>query len=69
LKVQIDGIQDIITEGIANGEFASHGQSPKELASWVISCLQGAILTGRVEESEEPFKFAVNTIERYLNIT
>ena len=68
LRVQINGIEAIISEGIQSGEFESHGQSPSELASWVISCLQGSILTGRVEESEAPFKCAVNTIERYLKI-
>ena len=68
LKAQIDGVRDIIAEGVSIGEFENHGQSPKELSSWIISCLQGSILTSRVEENDKHFEFAVNTIEKYLGI-
>jgi len=69
LNAQIEGVEEIIVAGVSKGEFADHGQSPKALASWIISCLQGAILTSRVEENDTHFNFAVNTIERYLGLT
>jgi len=69
LRAQIDGVAEIIEDGVASGEFENHGQPANELASWIISSLQGSILTGRVEESEQPFKYAVKTIESYLKLS
>lgn len=67
MNTQLKGVEKILVAGIENGEFTSHGQSAEELASWLISCLQGAILTGRVKQSDRPFEFAVKTIKNYLN--
>lgn len=64
--VQVIGIKKIVEAGFEEGEFISHNQSPEVLALWVVSCLQGALLTSRVMESHVPFDAAVNVIRSYL---
>ncbi len=66
LNVQINGIRDILIYGNETGEFIHHGQEIQQVASWVISSLQGGILTSRVEENQEHFDFSVQAIKRFL---
>ena len=66
LNVQINGIRDILVFGNETGEFIHHDQETQQLASWIISSLQGGILTSRVEGNQEHFNFAVQAIKRFL---
>ena len=66
LNVQINGIRDILLFGNENGEFIHHDQDEQQLASWIISSLQGGILTSRVEENQDHFDFSVQAIKRFL---
>jgi len=66
LNVQINGIRDILIFGNEKNEFIHHDQNEQQLASWIISSLQGGILTSRVEENQEHFDFAVQAIKRFL---
>ena len=66
LNVQIDGIRDILVFGNKSDEFIDHGQEMQQVASWVISSLQGGILTSRVEENKMHFDFSVQAIKRFL---
>lgn len=64
--VQFQGIEDILRAGIDNGEFLSHGYSVDELAIWLITTLQGALLTGRIIANQRPFDISFNIIGQYL---
>ncbi|MFT5755662.1 MAG: TetR/AcrR family transcriptional repressor of nem operon [Alteromonadaceae bacterium] len=66
LNVQINGIRDILIYGNESGEFNHHGQEIQQVASWIISSLQGSILTSRVEENQMHFDFSVQAIKRFL---
>jgi len=66
LKIQIEGIRDILILGNERSEFIKHNQEVQQLASWIISSLQGGILTSRVEENNEHYNFAVQVIKKFL---
>ncbi|MCO7226482.1 TetR/AcrR family transcriptional regulator [Pleionea sp. CnH1-48] len=69
LNTQFKGVEDILTAGIEAKEFNSHDRPAKELALWIMSCLQGSLVLCRVEENQAPFDAAVATIESYLGMT
>ncbi len=67
INTQTRGIEQIISEGIAAGELFGHGQNPQSLAIWLISSIQGALLTARVAGNTNSFDITVNIINQYLN--
>lgn len=67
VSVQQIGLTNIIDLGLSSGEFTGHGQTAKELACWVLSCLQGAVLISRVEGQSLSFDASLKVIENYLN--
>ena len=66
--VQQKGLSQIIEAGLKQGEFTGHGQSAAELACWILSCLQGAVLVSRVEQQQMSFDACIKVIESYLTI-
>ncbi len=66
INTQIKNIKRIIKLGIDNGDFNQHGKSADDLALWVVSCIQGSLLTCRVSGNKKPFKAAVDVINQYL---
>lgn len=66
IKVQFEGVKNILRQGIENGEFNSHGQTPHELALWLISCIHGSLLTARVMGNQEPFECSFTSVLNYL---
>ena len=68
-KVQKEALTKIIKAGLEQGDFTGRGQSATELACWVLSCLQGAVLVSRVEEQAISFDASIKVIESYLAIS
>lgn len=66
INLQTAGIAHIIESGLSRNEFNGHGQSPEQLALWVISNIQGALITGRVAGRTESFDICTNIVEQYL---
>ena len=66
IEAQIKGLTKIIASGIKSGEFNSHGEEPKKLASWVTSSIQGALLTSRVFEDSKMFEQTAEIVISYL---
>jgi len=64
---QIDGVQEILEAGLEDGEFNNRSQSPNELALWIVSSLQGTLLTSRVIDNNSPFDCATKLIVQHLN--
>jgi len=69
INTQTQGIEQIISDGLAAGEFTGHGQSPSALAIWLISSIQGALLTARVAGHVDAFDISVSIINQYLSNT
>ncbi len=64
--VQVKGVQVILEAGIASGAFQQNDESIESLAYWIVSNLQGALLTGRAVGSDEPFQRSLRIIRRFL---
>ena len=69
INTQTQGIEQIISDGMTTGEFTGHGQSPQSLAIWLISSIQGALLTARVAGQPDAFDISVTIINQYLSST
>lgn len=66
LKIQAGGVEDIIADGLEIGEFNGHGNSAKHLSLWVISSIQGALLTSRAFKDKEVFVNVTRSIENTI---
>jgi len=66
MEVQVGGVREILAEGIEKGLFDDHGKTPEELAEWVVSCVQGALVTSRISGSKASFENTQNIITEYF---
>lgn len=66
ITVQYKGIKNIISKGLESGEFSDHDLDLDELALWVVSSLQGALLTGRIMGNKKSFESSAKTIRKFL---
>ncbi len=66
ITTQLQGIKNIISKGLKSGEFNAHGLSLDDLALWVVSNLQGALLTGRIMGNKKSFDSSAKTIRKFL---
>jgi len=69
IQVQIEGVSKILSQGIEVGEFDAQGQSAEELARWVISCIQGSLITCRVIGNTQAFDTVVSIVRKYLGLS
>jgi TetR/AcrR family transcriptional repressor of nem operon len=65
-EVQIKGVEVILDAGIDAGDFARNEESVQSLAHWVVSNLQGALMTSRATGSDQPFQRSLRIIRRFL---
>jgi TetR/AcrR family transcriptional repressor of nem operon len=47
-KTHLDGLESIVRDGVARGEFAIGDQRPRDIAVQIFAGIQGALLTGRL---------------------
>jgi TetR/AcrR family transcriptional repressor of nem operon len=66
VAIQLHGVQAIIGAGIASGEFVSHQHSEQALALWLVTTLQGALLTARVMGNRQAFDISFSIIRLHL---
>jgi TetR/AcrR family transcriptional repressor of nem operon len=66
VDAQVKGVSEILTEGIHSGVFNDHAKTVEELAQWVISCVQGALVTSRVSQNRDIFKRTLTITIEYL---
>ncbi len=66
INIQTQGIADIVEDGLNTNEFVAHGQTASQLALWIISSIQGALITGRVVGRTESFDICTNIVNQYL---
>src|SRR5260370_20172516 len=60
-----DRLRSIVDTGIKHGEIR-RGVDAKEVATLIISCLEGALVIGRLERNREALVAAQSHLERYL---
>jgi len=66
IKIQTQGIKDIIDAGLKSGEFESHDLSLDDLTVWLVSCLQGSLLTSRIMSSKDPLNSSIKIAQKFL---
>lgn len=66
IDAQVKGVSEILTEGIQNGVFNDHTKSVEVLARWVITCIQGGLITSRISGSKIMFENTLTIIVEYL---
>jgi len=69
IEVQIQGVKEILEQGIEASEFNAKGQSAEALARWIISSIQGSLITCRIMENSQNFDTVVSIIRQYLGLT
>ena len=65
-NIQVAGVEVILEAGISNGEFQPNGEGAHSLAYWIVSNLQGALLTSRAMGSQDPFTHSLQMIRHFL---
>ena len=66
INAQMIGVQKLLVDGIASGEFDDHDNDVEELAQWVVSCVQGALVTSRISGNKASFESAIKIITQYF---
>jgi TetR/AcrR family transcriptional repressor of nem operon len=67
IEAQVKGVSEILSEGIQGGIFNCHAKTVEELAQWVITCVQGALVTSRISDSRVMFESTLTIIIEYLS--
>ena len=65
-KMQIKNIAKIIEAGNESGEFIKRKRSPEQVAKWIFSMLQGALVCDRVLGTKSNFDLSAEMIMNYL---
>lgn len=63
---QLKGLEDIVRDGREAGEFADNDKSAEAVALWIISSMQGGLVTSRVMGNPQPFELATELVMDYL---
>jgi TetR/AcrR family transcriptional repressor of nem operon len=66
INLQIKGMKHIVEQGLESGEMTNHGQDSDALAHWIVSSIQGALLTSRVTGNQASFESSMNALGNYL---
>lgn len=66
IKIQIKGVKDIIEVGLKSGEFESRDLNLDDLTLWLVSCLQGSLLTSRIMSSNKSFDINIKMAQQLL---
>ena len=69
IEVQIEGVRQIIELGIKSGEFKVKDQPHEYIARWIISSIQGSLITCRILGKEQNFEAVVAVIKQFLGIS
>lgn len=69
IQTQLSGVRHILEQGIAEGVFNDRDLDSESLAQWIVSTIQGALLTSRVAGSKVPYDQCVQAIDRYLGVS
>jgi TetR/AcrR family transcriptional repressor of nem operon len=66
MDAQIEGVSEILTEGINSGVFNDHDKTVEVLAQWILACIQGALVTSRISKSKVMFESTLTIITEHL---
>lgn len=65
-ETHINEITRIVESGRSSGEFKPTDSSPREVAIWIVSTVQGAMLTSRMMDTDSSFKITMKQLKDFL---
>jgi TetR/AcrR family transcriptional repressor of nem operon len=65
-KMHLDWLEDVVREGVEQGQFAIGPQRPRDVAVQIYAAVQGALLTARLTSDPHALDTIVAGIRRYL---
>lgn len=65
-ETHINEITRVVESGRSSGEFKQTDSSPREVAIWIISTMQGAMLTSRIMDTDSFFRITMKQLKGFL---
>jgi len=65
-KMHLDWLEDVIRDGLEEGQFTIGDQRPRDVAAQIAASIQGALLVGRLSSDRHVLAVVADGIRRYL---
>jgi len=65
-KMHIDWLEDVVRDGVEQGQFTVGDQRPRDVAAQIAAAVQGALLVGRLSSDRHVLDVVVEGMRRYL---
>jgi hypothetical protein len=66
-KLHLDGLEDIVREGVERGQFEIGDQRPRDIATQIAAAIQGALVVGRLTGDRHVIDTVAAEFRNYLN--
>jgi len=65
-KMHLDWLEDVIRDGVEEGQFTIGDQRPRDVAAQIAASVQGALLVGRLSSDRHVLAVVAEGMRRYL---
>ena len=65
-KMHLDWLEDVIRDGVEEGQFTVGDQRPRDVAAQIAASVQGALLVGRLSSDRHVLAVVAEGMRRYL---
>jgi TetR/AcrR family transcriptional regulator, transcriptional repressor for nem operon len=65
-KMHLDWLEDVVRDGVEQGQFTIGDQRPRDVAAQIAAGVQGALLVGRLSSDRHVLDVVAEGIRRYL---
>jgi len=65
-KMHVDWLEDVVRDGVEQGQFTIGDQRPRDVAAQIAAAVQGALLVGRLSSDRHVLDVVVDGMRRYL---
>ena len=65
-KMHVDWLEDVVRDGVEQGQFTVGDQRPRDVAAQIAAAVQGALLVGRLSSDRHVLDVVVEGMRRYL---
>ena len=65
-KMHVDWLEDVVRDGVEQGQFTVGDQRPRDVAAQIAAAVQGALLVGRLSSDRHVLAVVAEGMRRYL---
>ena|SRR6478736_2932479 len=65
-KMHVDWLEDVVRDGVEQGQFTVGDQRPRDVAAQIAAAVQGALLVGRLSSDRHVLDVVIEGMRRYL---